>query len=204
VLPLRTDAQVDAAAWRAFCAALRSDCDALAEGCLLVHCGVRVFDVRSGTIYAIERAGRTFRKLHVLLKVLVFPFFFPLMLLYGFVYYLYYVTTVLEALLFVPLRLLAQLCCGVPFSLSSSGAPLLHIGAEARNAAHVARRTALIDGFAKAHSLVISYECAEYTGWRGGSRSDNKFATMREPALRVRLATPDGPPAGLLQGDVLV
>ena len=191
-------AQVDAAAWRALCAALFSGCDALSDKLFVDGCGLRLYDVRRGAAYALGRLFWRVRRLSTPQKCAVYPLLFvcvaipcvPSM-------YLAMLTMLLELLLFI---LLAMLFCSSPFG----GQPLPGVGAEARNAAHIARRTAVLDDFAKAHNLVITYECVHFIGWGDPAappKQRKTWCARRQPALRVRKATPDGPPAGLLLGD---
>ena len=147
--------------------------------------------------------ARTFLRLQSRLNRLSFPLIVPafilvLPLMYAFLILnmLFLPTYLLEAVLFGLLRLPAALCCGAPWT----GAPLPHIGAEARNAAHVARRTAVLDGFAKTYGLVIAHESVEHTVWiQGGKNQASKWSHKTSPVLRVRRAVGGGPHAGLLR-----
>ena len=197
---------MDAAAWRALCEALRADCDSLSDPFLVNNCGLRIYDVRHGVTLALTRTQ--WRVARLTGPIIVPAYLFAAV--FSFVCYMLLIlslpTFLLEALLFALLRLPAALCCGAPWT----DAPLPGIGAEARNAAHLARRTAVIDDFAREHALVISYEIVEYTGWNPGSSgvhgSGGQKATWfqkRRPALQVRRAVPGGPPAGLLHGDAV-
>ncbi len=183
--------EADATAWRGLCAALRSGSDAFHDGWLLTLCGVRVYDVRTGLSYAVSRMGYGFRKMHhVALKCLLFPLLVVLVPLWLLLQYASLVTRILQLLPMLPCLIAGQEACKLPLAC---------LGTEARNAAHASRRAALLDDFAQAHGLVMSYECVRYTYYQGGSKSNNAWRSERLPALRVRLATPDGPPAGLLQ-----
>jgi hypothetical protein len=164
----------------------------------------RVFDARYALVRAYNRAVERLQRLSAPRLCLAAPLAVPLLFLPFAIFVLAFMlpTLLLEAALFA---LLALLTCRVP----CAGAPLPGSGAAARNAAHAARRAALLDGFAKQHGLVLSYERVAYPAWFQGSNKGpaSKWYTQRGAALRVRLATGggDGPPAGLLQhGDAAV
>ena len=196
---------MDAAAWRALYDALRTGCDSLCDPFFVNNCGLRIYDVRHAlTLLMMRMQWRVARLtgpivVPAFLLVAVFSFFCYMLLILSLPTYL------LEAVLFALLRLPAALCCCAPWT----GAPLPGIGAEARNAAHIASRTAVIDDFAKAHSLVIAHESVAYTAWKPGSTGTHgggeKSTWIHKvtPALRVRRAVPDGPPPGLLRGDAV-
>ena len=192
---------MDAAAWLALFHGLRSGCDTLSDPFLVGSLGVRIFDVRRAVTAAVERE---LAKLHFIdPSRRCGPGLFSLL----FVLLPFCVLGVasiptfsLEAVLFI---LMGLLCFRSPLS----AAPLPCVGAEARNVAHVAARVAVLDGFAKAHGLVITYECVRYTTWgttAGNNKKQYAWRSQRAPALRVRKATGGGPPAGLLQGEVVM
>ena len=198
---------MDAAAWRALYDALRDGCDSLCDPFLVNNCGLRIYDVRHGlTLLLTTTQWRVAR--------LTGPIILPAYLftaVFSFLCYMLLIlslpTFLLEAVLFALLRLPAALCCGAPWT----DAPLPGIGADARNAAHIASRTAVIDDFAKAHNLVIAYESVAYTTWKPGSAGVRgtpgekaMWIHMVRPALRVRLAVPNGPAPGLLHGNSAV
>ena len=197
--PLRSLVQVDAAAWQALFVALRSGCDTRSDPYFLGSLGVRIFDVRCAVTEAVMR---NFAKLQFIdpknrfgpgMSYLVF-----MLLPFVVLTVVSIPTFALEAILFI---LMGLLCLRSPLS----AAPLPCAGAEARTAAHVAARVAVLDGFAKAHDLVISYECVRYTTLGNKSGNSNRkqynWVAGRAPALRVRKATAAGLPAGLLQGE---
>lgn len=193
-----TPVQVDAAAWGSLCAALHSGSDELCDPYFVNNTGIRIWDARTGIVLALQRGQMCVAKLTGPIKVPAFLLFFIIFPILTFVIVLGLgpLTYLLEGILFGLLRIPAALCCGVP-----DDAPLPGIGAEARNAAHLAGRVALIDNFAKAHGLVISYEHIEYIGWKPAVARQSKAAWIQStaPVLRVRRVRLDGPPAGLLR-----
>lgn len=169
----------------------------------MANCGVRVRDVRVVASLAFQRMQLAYLKKSCGLKILLAPFYVIAVYAFMIFFVAFALPTLLfEALTFLPMRLCGQLCCGVPCCPLHAG-PLRGFGAAARNEAHVARRSALLDSFAKAHGLVLSYECVDYAGWQQGDKnSPSLWVRRRSAALRVRLAT--GSLAGFVHGDDMV
>ena len=188
---------MDTAAWRTLYDELWKDWDGKYDLLLLSNCGLRIYDVRTALPRARERLRLRLGRLSWLLFVPAYVFCLPFVSVNLVLTFLSFPAYVLELALFGLLRLPTAPCCG-----ASCNAPLPHIGAEARNAAHVARRTAVLDGFAKTHGLVISYESVEHTTWNTTINSDgtaySRWERQTSPVLRLRRAVGGGPPAGLL------